>query len=154
MDLLTLPWEPASRLGSMPVEPGGRGAGGRPSGMAGGSPPTAAPVSLSHKRPPRRQRGMCRPALEPCGTPAAGPQRLKRTEVMDPAASGSRQEKPRVPSTVSRVVSQTYWHFSPGGVRVRGSNIFTKTEFTDEPMERRPSGKRAKGRILKNQHLA
>lgn len=58
---------------------------------------------------------MCSPALEPCGTPAAGPQRLKRTEVMDPAASGSRQEKPRASSTVSRVVGQTYWHFSPGG---------------------------------------
>lgn len=40
---------------------------------------------------------------------------------------------------------------------MRRSNIFTKTEITDEPMNRQHSGKRAKGddgRILKNQHLA
>lgn len=62
---------------------------------------------------------MRRPALEPCGAPAAGPQRLKRTEVMDPEASGSRQERPGAPSTVSRVVSLLTWG---GGFSVRRSN--------------------------------
>lgn len=38
VDLLTLPRDLLSLLGSMPVKPGGGRAGGRPSGMAGGSP--------------------------------------------------------------------------------------------------------------------
>lgn len=90
MDLLTLPQDLLSLLGSMPVEPGGGRAGGRAAKWNGWKkPPTLAPVMLSHKRPPRRRRGRCRPAVEPCGTLAAVPQRLKRTAVMDPAASGS-----------------------------------------------------------------
>ena len=92
VDLLTLPRDLLSLRGSMPVEPGG----GRAAKWNGWrKPPALAPARLSHKRPPRRQRGVCRSVLEPGGALDAVPQRLNRTAVTDPTAPRSRQEKAR-----------------------------------------------------------
>lgn len=100
--LLTLPWDMVSLpKGSMSIEYGGRkgeGKAGRQAAKQPGwrKPSTLARVTLSPKRSQQalqRQRGMCRLMLEPCPftqkTWAIVPQRLKRTQVMDIASSGS-----------------------------------------------------------------